>query len=89
MQSLEFLSLIGIGAASIVRTKIQTCVNGANIAFKKKVFAEVHGYDDNKGLASGDDEFLLHKIFNLYPEKVGFLKNRGSHRLYGAFQEIQ
>lgn len=74
MQSLEFLSLIGIGAGSIANKNPNMC-NGANLAFRKDVFFEVGGYDEVDHLASGDDEFLMHKIFKKYPDKVAFLKS--------------
>lgn len=75
MQSLEFLSLIGIGAASIANQNPNMC-NGANLAFRKDIFSEVGGYSGNMELASGDDEFLLHKIFKVHPSGVKFLKSR-------------
>ncbi|MEX0967497.1 MAG: glycosyltransferase [Bacteroidia bacterium] len=75
MQSLEFLSLIGIGAASLRNGTPNMC-NGANLAFSLSAFRSVGGYRDNSHLASGDDEFLMHKLFNAFPGKVLFLKNR-------------
>lgn len=75
IQSLEFLSLIGIGAASLANKNPNMC-NGANIAFRKSVFYEVGGYGGTKHLASGDDEFLMHKVYEKYPSGVAFLKNR-------------
>jgi len=74
MQALEFLGLIGIGAAAIKMGTPNMC-NGANLAYRKQVFAEVGGYSGNEQLSSGDDEFLMHKIFKKYPQQVGFLKN--------------
>jgi hypothetical protein len=47
--------------------------NGANLAFRKEVFKEVAGYDDNLHIASGDDEFLMRKIFRSYPDGIRFL----------------
>ena len=46
--------------------------NGANIAYTKAVFEEVKGFAGNEHLASGDDEFLMHKIATVYPDKVIF-----------------
>ncbi|MCG8389657.1 MAG: glycosyltransferase [Cytophagales bacterium] len=71
MQTIEFASLVGVGAASI-QLKTPGMCNGANLAFKKEVFHEVGGYEDNDHLPSGDDEFLLHKIATKYPGKVYF-----------------
>lgn len=70
-QIIEFASLIGSGACAMFLKKPNMC-NGANIAYTKEVFAEVNGFSGNEHLASGDDEFLMHKISNIYPEKVLF-----------------
>lgn len=75
MQLVEFASLIGIGGASIGMGKPNMC-NGANLAYTKQAFEEVNGFAGNEGIASGDDEFLLHKISQEHPEKVFFLKHR-------------
>lgn len=74
MQLVEFASLIGIGGASIGMGEPNMC-NGANLAYRKDVFGSVAGFSGNEGIASGDDEFLLHKIHQQYPGKVAFLKN--------------
>ncbi len=50
--------------------------NGANLTYLKSVFYEVSGFTGNENLASGDDEFLMHKIAAKYPKKVRFLKNQ-------------
>jgi len=69
---LEFAGLIGVGAGCIARGRPTMC-NGANLAYRRATFHEVGGYADNAGLASGDDEFLLHKIHQRYPAGVRFL----------------
>jgi hypothetical protein len=69
---LEFAGLVGVGAACIARGQPTMC-NGANLAFRRRTFHEVGGYTDNLGLASGDDEFLLHKMHQRYPAGVRFL----------------
>jgi poly-beta-1,6-N-acetyl-D-glucosamine synthase len=73
MQLVEFASLIGVGAASIGLRQPNMC-NGANLAYTRQVFEEVGGFAGNEGVASGDDEFLLHKVNRLYPDKIAFLK---------------
>jgi cellulose synthase/poly-beta-1,6-N-acetylglucosamine synthase-like glycosyltransferase len=75
LQSLEFLYLIGLGASTIGNKQPSTC-NGANLAYEKKTFYEVGGFQGIDDLASGDDELLLHKIAAKYPDRIGFLKNR-------------
>jgi len=69
---LEFAGLVGVGAACIAQGRPTMC-NGANLAFRRSTFHEVGGYADNQGLASGDDEFLLHKMHQRYPAGVRFL----------------
>jgi cellulose synthase/poly-beta-1,6-N-acetylglucosamine synthase-like glycosyltransferase len=75
LQSIEFASLIGSGAASLQMGFPNMC-NGANLAYEKQAFVEVNGFLGNENVASGDDEFLMHKIYNRYPDKVLFLKNK-------------
>ena len=74
MQQVEFASLIGIGGASLALNRPNMC-NGANLAYPKAVFALVGGFEGNEGIASGDDEFLLHKVHKQFPGKAVFLKN--------------
>ena len=74
-QSLDFMTLQGITGASVYK-KFHSMCNGANLAYEKKVFLEVDGFTGIDTIASGDDMLLMHKIFNLYPDKVLFLKSR-------------
>ena len=74
MQLVEFASLIGIGGASLALNRPNMC-NGANLAYPKIVFNEVGGFDGNEGIASGDDEFLLHKVHKKFPGRAVFLKS--------------
>lgn len=74
VQSLEFSSLIGTGAAAIYYNKPVLC-NGANMAFRKDAFLEVNGYEGYEKIISGDDEFLMYKVSKRYPKKVSFLKS--------------
>jgi cellulose synthase/poly-beta-1,6-N-acetylglucosamine synthase-like glycosyltransferase len=73
-QTLEFMGLVGIGAAAIQLKNPNMC-SAANLIFKKSAFYEIGGYAGNENIASGDDEFLLHKIFKLYPNEVFFMKD--------------
>ncbi|MFT2008840.1 glycosyltransferase [Pontibacter sp. 13R65] len=75
MQLVEFASLIGIGAASIQLQRPNMC-NGANLAYTREAFEQVGGFSGNEGIASGDDEFLLHKINRQFPGSIFFLKNK-------------
>lgn len=75
IQSLEFAGLVGIGGSAIALKNPNMC-SAANLIFTKNVFKEVDGYYDNEHIGSGDDEFLLHKVFKKYPERVHFLKDK-------------
>lgn len=74
-QALEFTGLIAIGAAAIRQNRPNMC-NGANLLFRKEAFFEVGGYEGNESIASGDDQFLMHKLFDRYPEGIAFCKNK-------------
>jgi biofilm PGA synthesis N-glycosyltransferase PgaC len=73
MQVVEFASLIGAGAAAIGLGNPNMC-NGANLAYEKGAFYEVNGFAGNEQVASGDDEFLMHKFQKQFPGQVVFLK---------------
>jgi cellulose synthase/poly-beta-1,6-N-acetylglucosamine synthase-like glycosyltransferase len=73
LQNIEFASLVASGAATL-KAGYPTMCNGANLAFERKAFFEVGGYKENEHIASGDDEFLFHKMYKAFPHKVVFLK---------------
>ncbi len=60
-QALEFLGLMGVGAGFFGIGYPRLC-NGANFAYRRRMFTAVSGFEGNEGVQSGDDEFLLHKI---------------------------
>lgn len=74
MLQLEFSALIASGAAFIGLGK-PVMANGANLAFRKQTFLNVHGFEGNENTASGDDVFLLHKILDTYGGGIAFAKN--------------
>lgn len=73
-QQFEFLSLQGATLGSFGLKKPIMC-NGANLAYQKACFYEVNGFENNNQLASGDDVFMLEKIYNRYPTEVHYLKH--------------
>jgi poly-beta-1,6-N-acetyl-D-glucosamine synthase len=73
LQMIEFAPLIGTGAASL-QLGLPAMCNGANLAFRKSAFDFVGGYEGNEHIASGDDEFLLTKIYDEFPQKVFYAK---------------
>lgn len=74
MQSLEFASLIGTGAA-LIGLRYPLMCNGANLAFRKSAFQAVGGYEGNTNDASGDDVYLMQKIHAASPDSVIFCNN--------------
>lgn len=71
LQTIELAALVGTGAVSLGYGRPNMC-NGANLAFSKSAFQVVGGYDDNMHIPSGDDEFLLQKIYRQFPNQVFF-----------------
>lgn len=76
-EALEFCALVSAGGATLTAGFPTTC-NGANLAYQKKVFMEVGGYDGNWHIPAGDDEFLMKKVFGRYGNKVRFIKSTES-----------
>ena len=59
--ALEFLGLVAIGAGAIGIDRPTLC-NGANVAYRKRVFDALGGFSGIDHLTSGDDELLMQKI---------------------------
>ncbi len=75
IQGLEFLSLIASGAAAMQLGMPVMC-NGANLAYEKKAFIEVGGYDANNKYTSGDDIFLMIALKKTAKRNISFIKCR-------------
>ncbi len=73
-QALEFAGLVGIGAAALAHRHPNMC-NGANVAYLKEAYHAVNGFQGNENIPSGDDEFLMHKMFAAFAQGVLFLKS--------------
>ncbi len=73
-QNLNFISLTGSTLGGFGINKPFMC-NGANLCYLKNTFLELNGFEGNFNIASGDDIFLLEKMFKAYPKKVKFLKS--------------
>jgi cellulose synthase/poly-beta-1,6-N-acetylglucosamine synthase-like glycosyltransferase len=65
IQSLEFLGIMGVTAASAGLGHPLMC-NGANLAYRKDAFMECGGFAGNKRFASGDDQFLMMEFRKKY-----------------------
>ncbi|MFN8282924.1 MAG: glycosyltransferase [Chitinophagales bacterium] len=76
-QSLDFCGMQAITGASL-NMEIFNMANGANLAYEKKAFLEVNGYQDIDEKASGDDMLLVYKIAQKYPEHIRFLKDKNA-----------
>jgi poly-beta-1,6-N-acetyl-D-glucosamine synthase len=74
IQVLEFAGVIGTGIAAFGLGYPLYC-NGANLAYRKSVFKEVNGYQDNLQVSSGDDEFLLKNVAEKYGGAIHFINN--------------
>ena len=72
-QSLDFLSLQGITAASVGAGFHSMC-NGANLCYRKEAFYAVDGFTGVDHIASGDDMLLMHKLYKQYPNEVHYCK---------------
>ncbi len=70
-QALEFSGLIAVGAAGILLDRPTMC-NGANLLYRREAFEEVGGFSGNENVASGDDQFLMHRIHARYPGGLYF-----------------
>lgn len=88
VQQIEFTSLIVSGAVSIKANFPNMC-SGANIAYIKEAFLKVNGFDGNEDLASGDDEFLMHKMTKTFPKKVHYLKSNDATVKTEALHNLQ
>lgn len=49
--------------------------NGANLAYKKSVFINSNGFNNNNTIASGDDIFMLENMVSRHPKRVHYVKD--------------
>ena len=74
-QTLDFITLQGITGAAVYKNFHSMC-NGANLAYSKEAFLAVDGFRGIDQIPSGDDMFLMYKIYKKYPGRLFFLKSR-------------
>ena len=72
-QSLDFLTLQGITAASVGAGFHSMC-NGANLSYSKEAFYKVDGFKNVDHIASGDDMLLMDKLYKQFPDEVHYCK---------------
>ena len=61
-QYLENLNNLAFNLAYYRKHKEVLLASGANLLFSKRAFTEVDPYNNNRGVSSGDDMFLLHSF---------------------------
>jgi cellulose synthase/poly-beta-1,6-N-acetylglucosamine synthase-like glycosyltransferase len=72
-QSIDFFTMQGVtGALSYFKSG--TMCNGANLAYTRKAFDHVKGFDGIDDIASGDDMLLMYKIEKAFPGQTSYLK---------------
>lgn len=71
---IEQASLLATTGAFIAAKSPLMC-NGANLLFERSAFEEAGGYMPEQTISSGDDEFLMHRIYQKYPDKIAFAGN--------------
>ncbi len=71
IQFIEFISQTACGAGAIGLRKVNNC-NGSNMAFRKKAYEEVDGYNSIAHLNSGDDSLLAQLILQKTQWKIRF-----------------
>lgn len=84
-QLLDLLSLQGATQGSFGMGLGFLC-NGANLAYTKAHFQEVHGFAGNGNLASGDDVFLVQKSMQHNSVKVHYLLS-AAHLVQTKFEK--
>lgn len=72
-QSIDFTAMQGITGA-LSATHSGTMCNGANLAYTRKAFNAVNGFNGIDDIASGDDMLLMYKIEQRFPRKTSYLK---------------
>ena len=79
---------MGVTGAGIYGRFMNMC-NGANLAYEKRAFYAVEGFNGIDKIASGDDMLLLQKMAKHFPNQVGFLKNKNATVLTNAKPDLK
>jgi cellulose synthase/poly-beta-1,6-N-acetylglucosamine synthase-like glycosyltransferase len=74
-QQSESAAIVGISMVSLNQKMPSTC-NGANLMFNREIFYKVGAYQGIDGVASGDDDLLMHKFCKFDMNKVAYSQNR-------------
>ena len=87
-QLIEFEGLVLAGAGLIGYGKPAIC-NGANIAYRKKLFNQLNGFEDNFSISSGDDVLLMQKAAIQKQGKIKFCWNNDALVSTGSNQSLR
>jgi cellulose synthase/poly-beta-1,6-N-acetylglucosamine synthase-like glycosyltransferase len=87
MQSLEMMALMGSTCGSLYFNRPIMC-NGANLAYQRKIYNELNGFEGIDHLASGDDVLLMYKFADAHKGGVMFLKEPEAVVYTGAKNNI-
>ena len=71
IQSLEYISWVGV-AVGFAGLGAPTMCNANNLAYRKKAYHEVNGFEGIDHIQSGDDELLMQKIKDQTHWRVSF-----------------
>ena len=82
-EGLDFLSLMACAMGSIGQGRA-LAASGQNLAYRKRVFAEVGGYARVRHRASGDDLLLLHMVRRETDWQVAFCRQPGTYAVHPA-----
>ncbi len=88
LQQLELLTLNLVSAGAVGLKRPLMC-SGTNMAFNREAFLKCGGYEGNREVASGDDIFLLNKLWLMYPGKISYLNNRNQLVLTHAHEGLK
>jgi cellulose synthase/poly-beta-1,6-N-acetylglucosamine synthase-like glycosyltransferase len=83
VEALDSFGYVLVGAAAFGLGK-PFLANGANLAYRKKVYFEVNGFENIGQFGSGDDDLLLQKISRQTSWKCGFLDSIDTCVITGA-----
>ncbi len=73
-QSLDMMGMMLITGAGI-QGRFMHSSNGANLAYPRKIYEELNGFEGIDHIASGDDILFMQKVIQKYPGELFFLKN--------------
>ncbi len=77
LQYYDYMALLGMSMGGFGIGHPFLC-SGANLAFSRSLFKELHGFSGNLDIVSGDDLFLLKKAVMNNKDRVTFLAHRSA-----------